>query len=215
MFKRSMSGAAYMLLCALAFYPAAARADSIPTITITSTAGSASWGNGGIGAFLYSPSFDLSFGTFAPVGYFQASPGDSFVDIGFSLMEVIGAPAFPTGELTLGGVDYPVAFGPGTGGVEVSQEGSFIVPSGGTVQIPAVLTGGGTACVNISPGYGCNTVNGVFYPVLVANVDFDIQGFTPAPEPGTALILFLALAMIAAYRYRKPAVTERSGDRLN
>jgi hypothetical protein len=97
------------------------------------------------------------------------------------------------------------------------------VPSGGTVQIPAVLTGGGTACVNISPGYGCNTVNGVFYPVLVANVDFDIQGyltfafqqssavasgllytatFTPAPEPGTALLLIEVFAIIAVWRCR-------------
>lgn len=233
MLRRRISSATCTIICALAFYPAVAQADSIPTITITSAAGYASWGDfnilegcQGICASLYGPSFELGFGAGVPSNvFFQANPGYSFPPIEFSPAAPIGLSPPPGGEVTLGGVDYPVDFGPGSGGgVEVTQEGSFIVPSSGTVQIPAVLTGSGTACVEISPSYGCQTVNGVFYPVLVAYLDFDIQGFltfefypsylspyqvfyvatfTPAPESSSALLLIAAFVIMAAWHCRR------------
>lgn len=100
----------------------------------------------------------------------------------------------------------------------------FIVPYGGTVQVPAVLTGSGTACTAIYYlDYGCSWAPGdPTYPVVVANVDLDIDGyltfafqplafqqlsftatFTPIPEPCSALLLLTALAIIAVWGCRK------------
>jgi hypothetical protein len=211
MFKVLISSAAYSFVFALAIYPLAARADSIPTITITSATGYASWGDfnncPGNCALLLNPIFGISEMGLAPASNYQADTGYTFVS-DFSLGAVIGGGGAPSEGLFLNGVVYPA-----TGGVNVTAA-PFIVPSGGTAQIPAVLTSDAIACEPNSPPNAC---------IQVANVDVDIQGyltftfqpapyghgvlsyiatFTPAPEPSTDLLVFMALTMIAAWLRR-------------
>jgi hypothetical protein len=222
MFRRLIGTASCSFVCALAFYPAVAQADSIPTITITSAAGYAAWNAsgicpGGVCASLSNPSYSLSFGTYWPPIFFAAYPGQ-LEGPSLHLSEVIGAAADPEGTLLLGDLEYPVVYS----GVNVTFA-PFIAPSEGTVQIPAVLTGLGTACTAIyALPYGCYPASGTMpYPVVVANIDLDIQGyltfafgpglapavafaatFTPVAEPGTAEFLLTALTIIAVWRCR-------------
>jgi len=66
----------------------------------------------------------------------------------------------------------------------------FLVPYGGTIEVPALLTGSGTACTAVYPGIGCYANSPTTPPpVMIANVDLDIPGyliFTVHPSPETA-----------------------------
>jgi|ERR1700761_542009 len=220
MFKYSVSRVIYPLLaCAVLFHAHAAHADSLPTVTITSASGSAFWGNPGGGpclgicAGLASPIFTLGTGgDFVPASYFQADPGTSFNTL-LGLEPPIGPPADMSGSLVFDGKDYPVAYQD-----VVVTPAPFIVPYGGTIEVPALLTGTGTACTTVYPGIGCypNSPTAPF-PVMIANVDLDIPGyltftfykapelspslgftatFNPVPEPSTVLLVLPALALI-------------------
>ncbi len=223
MFQRFISSATYTVACALAFYPAVARADALPTVTITSASGSANWGDysegcQGICIGLDSPLFSLGFGGVAPAPYFQARPGYSYLP-SLDSAEALGVTNYALGGVVLDGVSYQVVYA----GVQVTGA-PFVVPYGGTVEVPAVLTDTGTACTAIYYIFGCYPAPWTTpYPVVVANVDVDIQGyltltfeqspelapdilfsatFTPVPEPPTALLLFVASALIAIWRGR-------------
>lgn len=226
MSKQLISRASYTLACALAFCPAAARADSVPTITVTSASGYAYFGGGppqcgGVCFYLSNPTFSVSFSGFVPFPYYQATPGDPFEGDSalFNSGEAFGAPSFPTGSYIFDGVSYPAIFGY----LQVTGEESFIVPYAGTAEIPAVLTGSGTVCNGINPFYNCSPSSGDPNPVLIANLNVDIPGyltfdfysysgvapnvlyvakFTPVPEPSTFPLLLTALAAIAAWRFR-------------
>ena len=227
MFSHSISRLSYTLIAiALLLHPRNARAGSVPTITITSASGNAYFnelgpvGCNSICGSFSSPIFAVSYGGFVPPPYFQASPGYPFS--GYYLLDsgdVFGAPTWPSGTVTVGGTAYFATYGD----IGVTG-GPFIVPYGGTVQIPAVLTGSGYACSVSVPIYNCSPVPGYPTPVLIANIDLDIPGyitftffqeggvspnlgfgakFTPVPEPSTALLVLAAGIMFAAWRCGK------------
>lgn len=232
MSKHSASSVTCTLLaCALIFHPRTAKADPLPTITVTSATGAAYFGGGPDGCpgvcFSFSnPNFGVGFEGFVPSPYYQAEPGQLFEPdpLLFNSGEAFGAPSNPTGGYTLNGVSYPVIFSQ----LQVTGESTFIVPFGGTVEIPAVLTGSGVVCNGINPIFNCSPSPGDPNPVLIADLNLDVQGyltvnfsppgalpgvvlynagFTPIPEPSTLLLLLAAIPIVACFLRRRSRAT--------
>ena len=224
MYKYSVSRVVYSLLaCAVLFHPHAARADSVPTVTITSASGFAYFGGGppqcsGVCFYFSNPIFGVSFDGFVPSPYYQATAGYPFEGDPalFNSGEAFGAPSYPGGYLIVGGTSYTASYGD----IGVTGESSFIVPYAGTVEIPAVLTGSGYACSEYLPIYNCSPVPGYPVPTLIADIDLDVPGyltfdffpgpgpapdveytakFTPIPEPSTLLLLLAAVPIFACF----------------
>ena len=227
---RSISHLVYTLIAgALLLHSHNAQADPAPGTTITSASGYAYFGGGpdqcgsGICFSFSNPTFDVSFSGFVPVTYYQATPGSSFCCYSplFDSGEAFGAPTWPVGSTVVGGVPYTTTYTD----LRVTG-GSFIVPSGGTLEVPAVLSGSGFACSVSVPDNNCSPVPGYPTPVVIADVSLDVPGyltftfyengnlspnvgysaeFTPVPEPSTALLLVAAFAVVGVLgrRFRR------------
>lgn len=211
-----------LLAGALVLQPAAARADSIPTISINSATGDATWGNEyppGAGASLSGPNFTLGFGDYWPPDVLSASAGGPFPGgtTSLRLREIIGATTIPGGTLTVDGVTSSVWY---DFDITARALTPATVPSGtATLRLPAVLSGVGTACLQ---GIGEFCLGSPTQPpVDIANVNLDIPGlltvdfvpgepavngelfsarFTPTPEPSTWLLVLAGLGSLAAAR---------------
>ena len=211
-----------LLAGVLVLQPSTAQADSIPTVSINSATGDATWGNEyppGAGASLSGPDFTLGFGASWPPNALSASAGDPFPGntTQLQLREIIGQAEIPSGTLTVGGSTSSVWYG-----FDITAHAltSTTVPSGtATLILPAVLSGSGTACLQ---GIGEFCLGSPTQPpVFVANVDFDIPGlltvdftpggpaingevfsarFTPTPEPSEWLLLLAGFGCLAAAR---------------
>lgn len=222
----------FLLVCVLFLQPSAARADSIPAVSITSATGDATWGNEyppGAGASLSGPNFTLGFGDSWPLVALSASAGDPFPGntTPLTLRELTGAPTLPGGTLNIGGAtssvwyDFDITAGALT---------STTVPSGtATLILPAILSGSGTACLQGIGEFCLGTPTQP--PTFIANVNFDIPGqltldftpggpavngelfsarFTPVPEPSGWLLVFAGLGgiVVASKFSRSRARTE-------
>jgi hypothetical protein len=220
MFKRFASIALYTFALALFFYPAAARADSIPTITITSGSVAAYSGPDCLPASAC-VDFSNAIANFRAYGFdvseyaFQASVGYSFESQG-GYSQFVTFDNYQNGSLIVGGISYPSDYF-----VRVTG-GDFIVPSSGTVEVPAVLTGEGTACSVALPvtDSDCSPYPGIPNATVIANINLDIPGyvtvsfsefpingnvlysevFTAAPEPSSGLFLLTACSILITWR---------------
>ncbi|MGC2657633.1 MAG: hypothetical protein WA324_06625 [Bryobacteraceae bacterium] len=220
MFKRFASIALYTFALALFLYPAAARADSIPTITITSGSVSAYSGPDCLPASAC-VDFSNAIANFRAYGFdvseyaFQASVGYSFESQG-GYSQFVTFDNYQNGSLIVGGISYPSDYFVRVTGAD------FIVPSSGTVEVPAVLTGEGTACSVALPvtDSDCSPYPGIPNATVIANINLDIPGyvtvsfsefpingnvlysevFTAAPEPSSGLFLLTACSILIAWR---------------
>jgi hypothetical protein len=138
-------------------------------------------------------------------------------------------PINPVGSLVFGGTSYPVAYNY----AQVILNSSSIVPYGNaTVEEPAELIGNGLACTAIYPQAigiesgiaSCFPSSAIYqpYPVPIANVDLDIQGFmtftfqpsqsgeetytatfAQVPEPEIGLLLIPMFTLVVWWSKRK------------
>jgi len=180
-----------LVACVLVFQPSRARADTVPTINITSATGSACWGRNclpqsGTNPYEFAtfsgPNFSVGFSSFGTSQYdFSARAGDvvpgSYFDgpIDFQLP---GESFFGNISVTLSGHTDSAPFDPPV--IAISNSTNVTVPSGyGTVELPAVLTDSGPVCV------GGFVQSGEFFcsgpppavPDIVANVNINVPGF--------------------------------------
>jgi hypothetical protein len=225
----SFTGA--LLGCALISAPISAQADSLPTVTITSATGYASYGyigpeGGAVGASLSAPNFSLGFFDVFPSIYTIGGVGES-LSTEFYLAAVVGAPAVPNGTVTVGGKSYPVDYKSGDARVNGSISSVTVASGYETIEMPGEFLGAGLACTMVYPlPSGCTPPPAVPQPTKIANVDIDIPGFvtltfspsptgpfqhneyfserfTPIPEPATALLLLGALPIVLAIRKQR------------
>jgi hypothetical protein len=220
---------AYLLFVfALLFQPEPTRADSIPTVTITSGTGGVTIGIPGegyccVGGSLSGPNFNVSVGGSIPPFVLDTAAGTAFDTFFLDPQNYVAPDSEPSGFLVFDGIKYPATYSVGLGAA------SFTVPSGyATVEEPAVFTAMGMACTAIyAISTPCEPPPGTKpYPVIIADIDVDIPGtlavtfrpvdipslpgineawfatFTPIPEPSTMLLLFAALPFAALFAVR-------------
>lgn len=225
-----------LAVCAQVFQPAKVWADTIPNIGITAATGYACWGascapeqgNPTEIASFSGPHFTFSFITFdtghgSPYA-FSARAGDPFggyFDGQFSA-GANGEPDNGSGTLTVAGHTYYVGY---SSNPYVQLLGSATVPNGyETIELPAVLTGGGLACsggiimppeeyscfppppemvsfiANVGfnvPGFATVRFSPTSLPLYSYGSEYYVATFTPVPEPSSAWLLVAGLVMAA------------------